>query len=126
MTSILNTNSEVNRTSNTQHTNEAETTGSLAMLDNSPIFNMPVVNYDMFIPTNPFSLNIDYGSYAEQENGTLASNSLFMQGFANAMSILSEGAGSYGAYSGSTVACVASGSCGGGSCSVGGGFTSIG
>lgn len=126
MTSILTTNSEVNIASKTSNKKEAETTGSLAMINNTPLFDIPVANYDMFIPTNPFSLTIDYGSYAEQENQTLASNSTFMQGFLNAMSILTNESGSFGSYFGGDGSCVASSSCGTGSCSVGGGFTSIG
>lgn len=125
MTSILTTNSEVNIANNTSNKKEAETTGSLAM-NNAPLFDIPVVNYDMFVPTNPFSLTIDYGSYAEQENSTLANNSSFMQGFANAMSILTDCSGSFGSYSGYESACVATSGFSAGSCSVGGGFTSLG
>lgn len=126
MNSILTTNSEVSRAKQTNHNNDVETTGSVAMLDNTPIFSIPMVNYDMFIPTNPFSLNIDFGSYAEQEAGTLANNSAFMQGFASAMAALSEGGCSYGSSEGSGVATASSAACAGGSCSVGGGFTSVG
>ena len=88
---------------------------------------LPMVNYDMFIPTNPFSLNIDFGSYAEQEAGTLANNSFFMQGFANAMATLSESGCAYGSSEGGAgVSSASSAGCAGGSCSVGGGFTSVG
>ncbi len=105
--------------------NEIETTGSLAM-NNTPLFSVPVYNYDMFVPTNPFSLNIDFSSYSAEGSQNLADNSSFMQGFANAMSVISNFNGA--SFSGGTSACasVASASCGGGSCSVGGGFTSVG
>ena len=127
MNSILTTNSEVSRAKQTNHNNDVETTGSVAMLDNTPIFSIPMVNYDMFIPTNPFSLNIDFGSYAEQEAGTLANNSFFMQGFANAMATLSESGCAYGSSEGGAgVSSASSAGCAGGSCSVGGGFTSVG
>lgn len=125
MNSILTTNPEVSRATQKNNTNDVETTGSLAMADTTSLFDFPVANYDMFVPTNPFSLNIDFGSYAEQESDTLASNSTFMQGFVNAMSVLSEGSGSFG-FGGSAGACAASAGCAGGSCSVGGGFTSVG
>lgn len=126
MNNILTGNSELNRTkTNNTNNSSVETSGTLAMIDNSPLFFMPVVNYDMFIPTNPFSLNIDYGSYAEQENGTLASNTTFMQGFMNAMSVLSDGGSTYGSSGASACAAGFSGGTAGGSCSVGGGFTSV-
>ena len=126
MNSILTTNSEINRTNTSKSEKDVETTGSLAMLNTAPLFNIPVANYDMFIPTNPFSLTIDYGSYAEQENNTLANNSSFMQGFANAMSILADASGSYGSFGGAGCGAGASAGFNGGSCSAGGGFTSVG
>ena len=42
-----------------------ETAGSLAM-NSTPLFAVPVYNYDMFVPTNPFSLNIDFSSYSAE------------------------------------------------------------
>lgn len=126
MTSILTTNSELNRANSVKNEKDVETTGSMAMLNNTPLFDVPVANYDMFIPTNPFSLNIDFGSYAEQENQTLASNTTFMQGFANAMAVLSDGSDSYGSFGGAGCGAVASAGFSAGSCSVGGGFTSVG
>ncbi len=105
---------------------ESETTGSLAMMDYGPLFSVPpVYNYDMFIPTNPFSLNIDFSSYSKEGRANLANNSAFMQGFANAMAALSEGA-SYGSFGGAGCGSVASSGFSGGSCSMGGGFTSVG
>ena len=104
---------------------ESETTGSLAMMDYSPLFSVPVYNYDMFVPTNPFSLNIDFSSYSKEGRENLASNSTFMQGFVNAMAALSEGA-SYGSFGGAGCSSVASSGFSGGSCSMGGGFTSVG
>lgn len=126
MDSILTPHSEINRANKPDHTNDVETTGSIATTNYTPLFNFPVANYDMFIPTNPFSLNIDFGNYADQEAGTLASNSLFMQGFANAMATLFEGAFPSASSAGGAVAPAASSGCAGGSCSVGGGFTSVG
>ena len=104
---------------------EAETTGSLAMVDYSPLFSVPVYNYDMFIPTNPFSLNIDFSSYSKEGRENLANNSTFMQGFVNAMAMLSEGS-SFASYGGASMTASASSGFSGGSCSMGGGFTSIG
>ncbi len=126
MNSILTSSSELNRANQTKPGKDVETTGSVAMNNFDPLFNIPVVNYDMFIPTNPFSLNIDFGNYAEQEAGTLANNSLFMQGFANAMATLSEGGCGFGATGSSAGAASVSTACAAGSCSVGGGFTSVG
>lgn len=104
---------------------DSETTGSLAMMDYSPLFSFPVYNYDMFIPTNPFSLNIDFSWYSREGRENLASNSTFMQGFMNAMAALSEG-GSFASYGGVGGASVASAGFSAGSCSMGGGFTSVG
>ncbi len=101
-----------------------ETAGSLAM-NSAPLFAVPVYNYDMFIPTNPFSLNIDFSSYSAEGQENLASNSGFLQGFANAMATLGSFNGG-GSYAGGGGVAVASAGCGGGSCSVGGGFTSVG
>jgi len=126
MNSILTTNSEVSRAQQQNPSTDVETTGSIAMTDYSPIFSIPVVNYDMFIPTNPFSLNIDFGSYAEQEANTLANNSSFMQGFASALAALTEGGNSFGSYTCAGASSASAGGCAGGSCSVGGGFTSVG
>lgn len=128
MNSILTTNSEVSRAKQQTGTSpDVETTGSLAMNNtNTPIFDMPIANYDMFIPTNPFSLNIDFGSYAEQRESSLANNSTFMQGFATAMTLLNQGAGSFSSFGGAGGVSIASSGCAGGSCSAGGGFTSVG
>ena len=104
---------------------DLETTGSLAMGDYTPLFYVPVYNYDMFVPTNPFSLNIDFGAYSAQGRENLAQNSTFMQGFMNAMAALSEGV-SFGSYGGVGGASVASSGFSAGSCSMGGGFTSVG
>ena len=49
------------KTASAKNQNDVETTGSLAM-NNAPLFSVPVYNYDMFVPTNPFSLNIDFSS----------------------------------------------------------------
>ncbi len=103
-----------------------ETTGSIASNYSAPLFDIPVTNYDMFIPTNPFSLNIDFGSYEDQNNQTLANNSTFMQGWANAMAALAECCDSVGGFAGASSAGIASGGCSAGSCSSGGGFTSVG
>ena len=126
MNSILTSNSELSRVNQTKPSKDVETTGSVAMNNFDPLFNIPAVNYDLFIPTNPFSLNIDFGNYAEQEAGTLANNSLFMQGFANAMATLSENSSGFGGGECASVASAASSPCSAGSCSVGGGFTSVG
>ena len=104
---------------------DSETTGSLAMVDYSPLFYVPVYNYDMFIPTNPFSLNIDFSSYSREGSHDLAHNSTFMQGFVNAMAALSAG-GSYGGFGSAGIASASAASFSCGSCSVGGGFTSVG
>ena len=104
---------------------DSETTGSLAMMDYSSLFSVPVYNYDMFIPTNPFSLNIDFSAYSREGRENLANNSTFMQGFANAMAALSTG-GSYASYGGIGASTVASSGFSAGSCSMGGGFTSVG
>ena len=105
---------------------ETETTGSLAMTDYSPLFSVPVYNYDMFIPTNPFSLNIDFSSYSREGRENLANNSTFMQGFVSAMATLSESGfgGSFGGASFSAGS--ASSGFSAGSCAMGGGFTSVG
>lgn len=99
-----------------------ETAGSLAM-NNTPLFAVPVYNYDMFVPTNPFSLNIDFSSYSAEGQENLASNTGFLQGFANAMSTIT--GFSEGSFAGAGSASATSAGCGGGSCSVGGGFTSV-
>ena len=127
MNSILTGNSsDLTASKSTQKTNEVETTGSLAMgCDYSPLFDVPVYNYDMFIPTNPFSLNIDFSSYSQEGRENLATNSSFMQGFNNAMSVLSEGGMSYGTFGGSVAAGASAACATTGSCSVGGGFTSV-
>jgi len=104
---------------------DSETTGSLAMIDNTPLFSVPVYNYDMFVPTNPFSLNIDFSSYSREGRENLANNSTFMQGFVNAMAALSAG-GAFGGFSGVGSAGISTASSVGGSCSMGGGFTSVG
>lgn len=128
MNSILTGNSNDLTASKTiQKKNDVETTGSLAMgTDFTPLFDVPVYNYDMFIPTNPFSLNIDFSSYSEEGRENLAANSSFMQGFYNAMSILSEGGMSFGSLGGNTTSAGVSSGCAAGSCSIGGGFTSVG
>lgn len=120
---------------NTQHTKtltqkaskqtseSAETAGSLAM-NSTPLFTAPVYNYDMFVPTNPFSLNIDFSSYSSEGQESLANNSGFMQGFANAMSTINGFCGG-ASFAGAGTA-VASAGCSVGSCSMGGGFTSLG
>ena len=82
--------------------------------------------YLFIIPTNPFSLNIDFSSYSQEGRENLAANSSFMQGFYNAMSVLANNGMAFGSYS-----CGTSAGCGSaagtvGSCSVGGGFTSLG
>lgn len=110
----------------TNNQKDVETTGSIASITPDSIFMMPVANYDMFIPTNPFSLNIDFGNYADEANQTLASNSSFMQGWASAMAALSPEGGFGGGFGGAGGECVASGASSVGSCSVGGGFTSVG
>lgn len=101
--------------------NNVETTGSLAM-NSTPLFVVPVYNYDMFVPTNPFSLNIDFSSYSAEGQENLAANTGFMQGFANAMSVMSEtsGMGGYSASAGVSAGVSA------GSCSMSGGFVSVG
>ncbi len=116
--------SNLSQAKSKQSQETVETAGSLAM-NSTPLFAVPVYNYDMFIPTNPFSLNIDFSSYSAEGQENLASNTGFLQGFANAMSTINgfNGGASFGG--GSSVA-VASAGCGGGSCSVGGGFTSVG
>lgn len=114
--------SNLNQTASKQNKESAETAGSLAMT-NSPLFTVPVYNYDMFVPTNPFSLNIDFSSYSSEGQENLANNTGFMQGFANAMSTINGFGGE--SFAGGS-APVASAGCGGGSCSIGGGFTSIG
>ena len=118
------------RTSQTKRANSVkntkkgvETTGSIAS-NYRPLFSIPMSNYDMFIPSNPFSLNIDFGYVGE--NGETLASSTFMQGWANAMAALTEGGyfgSDFGGFGGAS-----SGSCGfsGGSCGSGGGFTSIG
>lgn len=111
------------KTASAKNQNDVETTGSLAM-NNAPLFSVPVYNYDMFVPTNPFSLNIDFSSYSAEGSENLANNSSFMQGFANAMSVISNFNGA--SFTGGSAVSVASAGCGGGSCSVGGGFTSVG
>ena len=105
-----------------------ETTGSIASNNYQSLFDIPVTNYDMFVPTNPFSLNIDYGNYQDQANHTLANNSTFMQGWANAMAALSECCDSMGGFSfgGASASIASSGGSSIGSCSSGGGFTSVG
>ena len=102
-----------------------ETTGSIAS-NFGPLFSVPVYNYDMFIPTNPFSLNIDFSAYGPDGQNNLANNSTFMQGWANAMAALSESGFCGGGFGGVGGASIASGGCAGGSCSAGGGFTSVG
>ncbi len=121
MNSILTGNSSDIKTAQTsKQKNDVETTGSIASNGYVPLFDVPVYNYDMFIPTNPFSLNIDFSSYANGGNENLANNSTFMQGFANAMAALSN-SGFAGGFGGAGCASVASSSsCG--SCSCGGGF----
>jgi hypothetical protein len=121
MNSILTGNSNDIKTAHTsKQKNDVETTGSIASNSYTPLFDVPVYNYDMFIPTNPFSLNIDFSSYANGGAEDLANNSTFMQGFANAMAALGEGSFS-GGFAGAGCTSVASaGSCG--SCSCGGGF----
>ena len=128
MNSILTGNSnDLTASKAIKKNNDVETTGSLAMgTDYTPLFDVPVYNYDMFIPTNPFSLNIDFSSYSEEGRENLAANSSFMQGFYNAMSILSEGGMSFGSFGGSEASAAASNGCSTGSCSIGGGFTSVG
>lgn len=116
--------SSLNQTASKQNKESAETAGSLAM-NNSPLFTVPVYNYDMFVPTNPFSLNIDFSSYSSEGQENLASNSGFLQGFANAMSTINGFAGG-DSFGGTGSMSVASAGCGGGSCSIGGGFTSVG
>ncbi len=122
----INTNksSNLNQTTAKKTKETVETAGSLAM-NNTPLFAVPVYNYDMFIPTNPFSLNIDFSSYSAEGQENLASNTGFLQGFANAMSTINSfnGGASFG---GAGSVSVASAGCGGGSCSIGGGFTSVG
>ncbi len=100
--------------------NDIETAGSLAM-NNTPIFSFPVCDYDTYVSTNPFSqysLNIDFSGYAG-DGETLACNFGFMEGFANAMAVMSDFGGS-ASCSGAAASCCA------GSCSSGGGFTSVG
>ena len=122
----ISTNESGNLTKTAANTKKesVETAGSLAM-NNTPLFAVPVYNYDMFIPTNPFSLNIDFSSYSAEGQENLASNTGFLQGFANAMATLG-GFNGGGSYAGGGAATVASAGCGGGSCSIGGGFTSVG
>ena len=127
MTNISASNaSEVKATASVKHGKKSvETTGSIAS-NYSPIFSVPVYNYDMFIPSNPFSLNIDFSAYGPDGQNNLANNSTFMQGWANAMAALSEGGFSEGGFGGAGGASIASGGFSGGSCSAGGGFTSVG
>ena len=115
--------SNLNQTAAKQNKESVETAGSLAM-NSTPLFAVPVYNYDMFVPTNPFSLNIDFSSYSAEGQENLASNTGFLQGFANAMSTISGIGG--GSFAGAGSTSIASAGCGGGSCSIGGGFTSIG
>jgi len=112
----------LNQTTTKPANDSVETAGSLAM-NNTPLFAVPVYNYDMFVPTNPFSLNIDFSSYSTEGQEDLASNNSFMQGFTNAMATISNCSG--GSFGGSAAASSAAASCGGGSCSIGGGFTSV-
>lgn len=127
MNNITNNTSEIKTAAATANKQkDVETTGSIASNNIGPLFDIPMANYDMFIPTNPFSLNIDFGSYAEESNQSLANNSTFMQGWASAMAALSECGFSSGSFGGAAGASIASGYNGGGSCSMGGGFTSVG
>lgn len=104
-----------------------ETAGSLAMNSTSaPLFAAPVYNYDMFIPTNPFSLNIDFSSYSAEGQENLANNNSFLQGFTNAMNAINGGTLGTSAGSAGSATVASAAGCGGGSCSCGGGFTSIG
>jgi len=116
--------SNLSQTASKQTKESAETAGSLAMAP-TPLFAVPVYNYDMFVPTNPFSLNIDFSSYSQEGQENLANNSGFMQGFANAMSVINGFSGG-DSFSGVSSMAIASAGCGGGSCSMGGGFTSLG
>ena len=111
------------QTASKQTNESAETAGSLAM-SSTPLFVTPVYNYDMFVPTNPFSLNIDFSSYSSDGQESLATNSGFLQGFANAMATIN-GFGGCDSFAGAGAA-VASAGCSAGSCSMGGGFTSLG
>lgn len=114
---------KLNQTASKQSKESAETAGSLAM-SSTPLFTTPVYNYDMFVPTNPFSLNIDFSSYASEGQESLADNSGFLQGFANAMSTINGFSGG-DTFSSAASSTVASAGCSG-SCSIGGGFTSVG
>ncbi len=127
MNSITGNSNEVAAAATSKNKSKSvETTGSIASNTYQPLFDIPVTNYDMFVPTNPFSLNIDFGNYQDQANHTLANNSTFMQGWANAMAALSECCDSMGGFGGASggIASFTGGSIG--SCSSGGGFTSVG
>ena len=127
MTSITAKNvGDFGKTKTTKSNKGVETTGSIAS-NYSPLFNVPMYNFDMFIPTNPFSLTIDYSAYSQDTGDNIASNFLFMQSWANSMQALSDGELAFGGFTGGDASCGASGGfSGGGSCSCGGGFTSVG
>lgn len=97
----------------------SETAGSLASKGERSYIAMN--SYDMFTPSSPYSLNIDFSNYNNYNSGS-GSNNGFLSSFSNAIATLgtnfADGVGGFGGFSGGA-------SSGGASCGGGGGFTSF-
>lgn len=98
----------------------AETAGSLAM--NSQKSYLAMNSYDLFTPSSPYSLNIDFSNYANVNNSgnhsMSSSNGGFWNSFANAIAVV--GTDCTGGFAGGGASVSSGASCGGG-----GGFTSF-
>lgn len=113
---LTNNSSKLEKSASTKSNKDVETAGSLAM-NETPLFCFQSgVGYDMFIPSNPFSLNINCGYVNIDPNGGIAEHDTYIQNLNTAMNFVQTssetGACAISAGAGSTV----------GSCSVGGGF----
>ena len=86
MNSILTGNSNnLEKTATTKPHKDVETAGSLAM-NFDPLFSIPSNGgYDMFVPSNPFSLNINCGFVNIAPDAGLAEHNSYIQNLNVAM-----------------------------------------
>lgn len=113
---LTNSSSKFEKTESAKSKKDVETAGSLAM-NAAPIFSFQSgAGYDMFIPSNPFSLNINCGYINIDPNGSIAEHDSYIQNLNTAMnfaqSFSDTGSCSVSAGGGSAVS----------SCSASGGF----